>query len=89
MTIETKYNVGDRLFTLSGGGTVIEERIDYIHIRTYNSNPKDPGFRVAITYQVARNAKRYDEQQLFSTKEEVVNIWLKSQGFEAGLKEKK
>lgn len=89
MVIETKYNVGDNLFALSGGGTVVEERIDYIHIRTYNSNPKDPGFRVEIIYQVARNGKMYNEERLFLTKEEVVNKWLTSQGFEAGLKEKK
>lgn len=77
MTIETKYNIGDRVFFLYKGKVrsgIISSCIFYrssIVISSYK-NRKVETLNTSITYIIDHEYERYEEE-LFLSKEELIN----------------
>jgi len=85
MKIETKYNVSDIIFILTD--RILELRINYIYIRTYNIDPTNKKFRVEIMYELSNGSKyEIEESQIYDSKEEAGKAWLKKQDLDCGIK---
>ena len=71
MTIETKYNIGDRVFFLYKGKVRSGIISSFIVISSYK-NRKVETLNTSITYIIDHEYER-DEEELFLSKEELIN----------------
>ena len=71
MTIETKYNIGDRVFFLYKGKVRSGIISSSVVISSYK-NRKVETLNTSITYIIDHEYERYEEE-LFPSKEELIN----------------
>ena len=87
MQIETKFNFGDKLWFIDGQGKILEVIINSIDIKV-NGKMVNHNFNTitVIEYRIRPTSEsRYTftcikENQLYKTKQEAGEAWLKSQG---------
>ena len=82
MQIETKFNIDDKLWFIDGQGKILEVIINSIDIAIRD--------KTVITYRIITTPTRHTftsvkENQLYKTKQEAGEAWLKSQGLKCGV----
>lgn len=88
MQIETKFNVGDKLWFIDGTGQILEVIIESIGIKVIDDNFVS---KTVVGYDIRRNsASRYifndiKENNLYKTKQEAGEAWMESQGLKCGV----
>lgn len=93
MQIETKFNVGDKLWFTDGHGQILEIIIFSIDIKVsekmFNNNHFETNaiveYRIRPTSTKSHTFTDVNENQLYKTKQEAGEAWLKSQGLKCGV----
>ena len=92
MQIETKFNFGDKLWFIDGQGKILEVIINSIDIKV-NGKMVNHNFNTitVIEYRIRPTSESsytftfVKENQLYKTKQEAGEAWLKSQGLKCGV----
>ena len=97
MQIETKFNIGDKLWFIDGTGKLLEVtiqtmdiKVTNIHVNSRNSN-KDFETKIAIEHRIRPTSESsytftgITENKLYKTKQEAGEAWMKSQGLKCGV----
>ena len=89
MQIETKFNVGDKLWFIDGAGRILEIVTLNIEIKVSGGTPNDNFVsKTVIEYLIKptsesnytfNSVKSVKENKLYKTKQEAGEAWLKSQ----------
>ena len=74
MTIGTKYNIGDTVYKIDGS-TIMEHQITSMKIEVCNKE---------VVININYNGTR--ENELYPTKQEAGEAWMKQNGLEVGIK---
>lgn len=94
MQIETKFNVGDKLWFIEGTGTILEIVIITIDIKVNDnarSSNKDFDIKTLIEYRIRPTSDSsytftcIKENKLYKTKQEAGEAWMESQGLKCGV----
>ena len=92
MQIETKFNVGDKLWFVDGKGQILEVIINSIDIKVngkmvnHNFNTiAVVEYRIRPTSESSYTFNCIKENRLYKTKQEAGEAWLKSQGLKCGV----
>ena len=83
MQIETKFNINDKLWFIDGQGKILEVRINSIDIKVSNKTVIE--YRISPTSESSYTFNCIKEHQLYKTKQEAGEAWLKSQGLKCGV----
>ena len=89
MQIETKFNIDDKLWFIDGTGKILEVIIDSIGIIVSGKKPNHHfDYKTVIEYRIRSTSESsctfngIYENQLYKTKQQAGEAWLKSQGRE-------
>ena len=91
MQIETKFNINDKLWFIDGQGKILEVIINSIDIKVTGRMPNHHfDYKTIIEYRIIITSTRHTftcikENQLYKTKQEAGEAWLKSQGLKCGV----
>ena len=92
MQIETKFNVGDKLWFIEGTGKILEIVIITIDIKVISGTPNDHfdtktviEHRIRPTSESSYTFTCIKENQLYKTKPEAGEAWMESQGLKCGV----
>ena len=91
MKIETKFNVGDKLWFIDGQGKLLEVIINNIDIKVSGNinSALEPNIviehRIRPTSESSYTFTGIYENRLYKTKQEAGEAWLKSQGLKCGV----
>ena len=92
MQIETKFNVGDKLWFIESTGQILEIIIHNIDIKVSSINPSnDFHTKIVIEYRIRPTSESsytftgIYENRLYKTKQEAGEAWMKSQGLKCGV----
>ena len=92
MQIETKFNVGDKLWFIDGTGEILEVIINSIDIKVSGKIPNHHfdsktviEYRIRPTSESSYTFTGIYENRLYKTKQEAGEAWLKSQGLKCGV----
>lgn len=92
MQIETKFNVGDKLWFIEGTGKILEIVIISIDIKVIVGTPNDHfdskttiEYRIRPTSESSYTFTGVKENQLYKTKQEAGEAWMESQGLKCGV----
>ena len=92
MQIETKFNIGDKLWFIDGTGKILEVIINSIDIKVSNKmvNHKSETsivieHRIRPTSESSYTFTGITENKLYKTKQEAGEAWMKSQGLKCGV----
>ena len=92
MQIETKFNVGDKLWFIDGAGIILEVIIYSIDIKVSGKVPNHHfDYKTVIEYRIRPTSESsytftgIYENRLYKTKQEAGEAWLKSQGLKCGV----
>ena len=91
MQIETKFNVGDTHWFIDGQGQILEVIINSIDIKVSGRMPNHHfDSKTVIEYRITTTSTNHTfscvkENQLYNTKQEAGEGWLKSQGLKCGV----
>ena len=82
MQIETKFNVGGKHWFIDGQGQILEVIITVIDVKVRD--------KTVFEYHIMTTSTRHTfscvkENQLYNTKQEAGEAWLKSQGLKCGV----
>ena len=69
MKIETKYNIGDKVWVIDDTQKAVNVRIQYIYVEYHSETPLDDEI-LSITYDFGFDKRR--EEFVFPTKEELI-----------------
>ena len=92
MQIETKFNVGDKLWFIDGQGKILEVIINSIDIKVSGKITNHHfDYKTVIEYRIRPTSESnyaftgVKENRLYNTKHEAGEAWLKSQGLKCGV----
>ena len=92
MQIETKFNVGDKLWFIEGTGKILEIVIISIDIKVIGGTPNDHfdtktviEYRIRPTSESSYTFTGIKENKLYKTKQEAGEAWMESQGLKCGV----
>ena len=92
MQIETKFNINDKLWFIDGQGKILEVIIESIDIKVIGKIPNHHfDYKTVIEYRIRSTSESsytfncIKEHQLYKTKQEAGEAWLKSQGLKCGV----
>ena len=92
MQIETKFNIDDKLWFVDGQGQILEVIINSIDIKVSGRMPNHnfdyktvSEYRIRSTSESNYTFNCIKEHQLYKTKQEAGEAWLKSQGLKCGV----
>ena len=92
MQIETKFNIDDKLWFIDGQGKILEVIINSIDIKVSGKVPNHHfDYKTVIEYRIRPTSESsytftcIKENQLYKTKQEAGEAWLKSQGLKCGV----
>ena len=92
MQIETKFNIDDKLWFIDGQGKILEVIIESIDIKVSGKIPNHHfDYKTVIEYRIRSTSESsytfncIKEHQLYKTKQEAGEAWLKSQGLKCGV----
>ena len=92
MQIETKFNIDDKLWFIDGQGKILEVIINSIDIKVSGKIPNHHfDYKTVIEYRIRPTSESsytfncIKEHQLYKTKQEAGEAWLKSQGLKCGV----
>lgn len=92
MQIETKFNVGDKLWFIEGTGKILEIVIISIDIKVIGGTPNDHfhtktiiEHRIRPTSESSYTFTCIKENKLYKTKQEAGEAWMESQGLKCGV----
>ena len=92
MQIETKFNIDDKLWFIDGQGKILEVIINSIDIKVSGKIPNHHfDTKTVIEYRIRPTSESnytfncIKENQLYKTKQEAGEAWLKSQGLKCGV----
>ena len=92
MQIETKFNIDDKLWFIDGQGKILEVIIESIDIKVSGKIPNHHfDYKTVIEYSIRPTSESsytfncIKENQLYKTKQEAGEAWLKSQGLKCGV----
>ncbi len=92
MQIETKFNIDDKLWFIDGQGKILEVIIESIDIKVSGKIPNHHfDYKTIIEYRIRPTSESsytfncIKEHQLYKTKQETGEAWLKSQGLKCGV----
>ena len=93
MQIETKFNIDDKLWFIDGQGKILEVIINSIDIKVSGRMVKNNHYETitVIEYRIRPTSESsytftgIKEHQLYKTKQEAGEAWLKSQGLKCGV----
>ena len=92
MQIETKFNIDDKLWFIDGQGKILEVIINSIDIKVSGKVPNHHfDYKTVIEYRIRPTSESsytfncIKEHQLYKTKQEAGEAWLKSQGLKCGV----
>ena len=92
MQIETKFNIDDKLWFIDGQGKILEVIIESIDIKVSGKIPNHHfDYKTVIEYRIRPTSESsytfncIKEHQLYKTKQEAGEAWLKSQGLKCGV----
>ena len=92
MQIETKFNIDDKLWFIDGQGKILEVIIESIDIKVSGKIPNHHfDYKTIIEYRIRPTSESsytfncIKEHQLYKTKQEAGEAWLKSQGLKCGV----
>ena len=83
MQIETKFNINDKLWFIDGQGKILEVIINSIDIKVRDKTVIE--YRIRPTSESSYTFTGIYENQLYKTKQEAGEAWLKSQGLKCGV----
>ena len=83
MQIETKFNINDKLWFIDGQGKILEVIINSIDIKVRDKTVIE--YRIRPTSESSYTFTCIKENQLYKTKQEAGEAWLKSQGLKCGV----
>lgn len=91
MKIETKFDVNDSIWTLDGQG-IVDGRISKIELIKYGKEyNKSMDWKIEVSYDIKMSKRSSTltrrENEMYLSKQEVGEAWMKKQGLEIGLKE--
>lgn len=92
MQIETKFNIDDKLWFIDGQGKILKVIINSIDIKVSGKMVNHHfDYKTVIEYRISPTSKSsytftcIKEHQLYKTKQEAGEAWLKSQGLKCGV----
>ena len=92
MQIETKFNIDDKLWFIDGQGKILEVIINNIDIKVSGKMINHHfDYKTVIEYRIRPTSESsytftgIKEHQLYKTKQEAGEAWLKSQGLKCGV----
>ena len=92
MQIETKFNIDDKLWFIDGQEKILEVIINSIDIKVSGKIPNHHfdtktviEYRIRPTSESSYTFTCIKEHQLYKTKQEAGEAWLKSQGLKCGV----